>query len=746
MNSLKDIIPFENKAYTERTPLLLKMVYPKTKKQKKLLLKDRDINKYIRSHDFYDGDEDGVRKWLELGKKLIYILHDFHTGKSNYLSLIDSRGDLREMFPEIQGRSIINSYNRDKTRRHIYTQSIVNGIPVFRFYVFNIDYLYDDDPNRKIQGFYETHRIWYEDGKFWQEAREGGVKPFKAAYRDSVYHYKYMLIGDEINFYNIMPELALSPFYHMGMGVNNHDYRLLNGESVRYVYNFMKGEKEYKYFPKLPKNFNRSLKMSFIQFYNTMSRTPKTKINKNVPTEIKEHLLNNLVCTCEKERKALEYRRASKLTNDCYNYKNNLLVMLTINENLCVYRYYYLGVEYARIYFTPTKMFKFLFDFKSYSWVSTKTCIIFDSPMKTINKLKSNKTILNRINFQSFNSKYTSCLTYWCLRNVVFEQLSKMGRNDILDSFVDSCGPIWYYVNNDTTKKIKSAKSVSDLLSFSAKNLKFIDKISYNQLLWLSVNYKKISKQYFGEDVVLTLKAIEAANYDLDTIKKVRMVYRGDYKGFYNFFRVLVNRKYPQSELSEYIDYCRMVPDANRFARHHFSKKIKPKDISIFHRRVITDYNAYQGCKRQIEDKELNKKFKKVVKQDIYKQFLCEDDNFTIISPKCPNDLIVEGAMLSHCVGSYRHKMANGQSFIYFIRRKECIDEAYYTMEIVPKSKNIQSEKSTYDYDIAQIFGEHDKTIDNDELRNFIEAFKEKFPIIKEYGYMKWTGQNYFDR
>lgn len=90
--------------------------------------------------------------------------------------------------------------------------------------------------------------------------------------------------------------------------------------------------------------------------------------------------------------------------------------------------------------------------------------------------------------------------------------------------------------------------------------------------------------------------------------------------------------------------------------------------------------------------------------------------------------------------------MANGNSFIYFIRKKDEIETPYYTMEIVPTliKEKTKKDPAVYSYDINQIFGYGDKTIDNDELRNFIEKFKSANEIIKYYGYLRFGGADYW--
>lgn len=54
----------------------------------------------------------------------------------------------------------------------------------------------------------------------------------------------------------------------------------------------------------------------------------------------------------------------------------------------------------------------------------------------------------------------------------------------------------------------------------------------------------------------------------------------------------------------------------------------------------------------------------------------------TVRVPIDGNDIIAEGAKLSHCVGGYATKHANGRTTILFIRKKSDPDTPYFTLEI----------------------------------------------------------------
>lgn len=75
-------------------------------------------------------------------------------------------------------------------------------------------------------------------------------------------------------------------------------------------------------------------------------------------------------------------------------------------------------------------------------------------------------------------------------------------------------------------------------------------------------------------------------------------------------------------------------------------------------------------------------------------------DEFEIIVPREPKDIINEGASLSHCVGSYLESVASGYKTILFLRKVSDPDKSFYTIEVG-------------DFRIVQIHGNHNRWLGN---------------------------------
>lgn len=75
-------------------------------------------------------------------------------------------------------------------------------------------------------------------------------------------------------------------------------------------------------------------------------------------------------------------------------------------------------------------------------------------------------------------------------------------------------------------------------------------------------------------------------------------------------------------------------------------------------------------------------------------------DEFEIIVPREPKDIINEGASLNHCVGGYLESVASGYKTILFLRKVSDPDKSFYTIEVG-------------DSRIVQIHGNHNRWLGN---------------------------------
>ena len=73
--------------------------------------------------------------------------------------------------------------------------------------------------------------------------------------------------------------------------------------------------------------------------------------------------------------------------------------------------------------------------------------------------------------------------------------------------------------------------------------------------------------------------------------------------------------------------------------------------------------------------------------QQIKEKYTFSDQRYTIRVPERIEEILIEGQILSHCVGSadrYWDRMERRESYILFLRRTADLDKPYYTLEIEP--------------------------------------------------------------
>jgi hypothetical protein len=124
--------------------------------------------------------------------------------------------------------------------------------------------------------------------------------------------------------------------------------------------------------------------------------------------------------------------------------------------------------------------------------------------------------------------------------------------------------------------------------------------------------------------------------------------------------------------------------------------------------------NAHDITIKKLElnkSKHLNASIKRIYKE-LKDDYYFEDKKLFVRIAKSTSEIIDEGSKLSHCVGQYVEKVADGICIIAFIRQKDAPKEPFYTMEI-------------RNYQIWQCRGLRNCNM-TDEVKAFVEKYKNK--------------------
>lgn len=135
------------------------------------------------------------------------------------------------------------------------------------------------------------------------------------------------------------------------------------------------------------------------------------------------------------------------------------------------------------------------------------------------------------------------------------------------------------------------------------------------------------------------------------------------------------------------IDFLQIIMDyidMSNSLKIEIPKKL-PKD-------VVKRHDLLQAEIKYLEDKETEKLFMdNVIKNKKLLNVIPENKDFTIISPDKPNDLINEGLLMHHCVGTYINRYATGDSKIFFVRKKSDINTPFVTIELNRRNMLVQA-------------------------------------------------------
>ena len=157
-------------------------------------------------------------------------------------------------------------------------------------------------------------------------------------------------------------------------------------------------------------------------------------------------------------------------------------------------------------------------------------------------------------------------------------------------------------------------------------------------------------------------------------------------------------------------DYTRM---RNRFIEVDNSLPLLPpvNKVREYHDELVRRQAQLEMRLNKERAELMNKKYANVYKKA--SKFEFEEGPYSIVCPKGVEELVYEGKVLCHCVGSYQESVADGREYILFLRRSNAKDIPWYTIDILPNGS------------VRQIHTKHNGCIDKDaEGRQIMEFLR----------------------
>lgn len=359
---------------------------------------------------------------------------------------------------------------------------------------------------------------------------------------------------------------------------------------------------------------------------------------------------------------------------------------------------------------------------------------------------KNDEKIYVKKNGRKYNNISKTSTALGELNNVINEVLSiSMTKNEIVSLYETPCLELLYktkYKDIVPHIAINKDRIIGKHISNDCSSIKEIFKYRSKQELDMALDfynkYKGCINRFIFDEMFLDLffdyldseinKNILTFNQKIEIYSLLNDYQIKDSRSstslivLYRHLRYLFNNGYTFTKLIKYIKYnmedmfynvtdvlsyledYRKTLDLLNFTNDSNVKyDLYPKDLILSHDRVGFMYTMH---KNEI----LEHSFEKYAIINKEYEYHPEDDKYIIISPEKTEDLKIEGLSLSHCVGTYINRYAEGRSKIFFMRKVDNPTVPLITIELDENNALIQAR------------GKHNRALDLIE-NNFLKKW-----------------------
>lgn len=283
------------------------------------------------------------------------------------------------------------------------------------------------------------------------------------------------------------------------------------------------------------------------------------------------------------------------------------------------------------------------------------------------------------------------------------EYLAKAGLTKLVDDIVNQYG--WY---GDPENICDHARSLKDALYLNGNRVNRIKQLNggIKTLEWLQ--YEELMEETEKKIKISTeaLEYLERREIGVDTCKDI-LDELGSVNRMVNYIKKQKVR--PDDFVRTWRDYLRMAAAEGMDTTDDIVRF--PRDLRARHDQLV---ETRTNRTNQEKYEKLNRDILKHLHET--KKYFWENDQYMIIPAGKCEELVKEGQALHHCVGSsttYMEKMAAGNTWILFLRKKEMLEKPYYTIEISMK-----------DDSIIQWYSEFDRKPDKETIIKVLDKFK----------------------
>lgn len=291
------------------------------------------------------------------------------------------------------------------------------------------------------------------------------------------------------------------------------------------------------------------------------------------------------------------------------------------------------------------------------------------------------------------------------------EYFLKAGLYRLAADILETCG-YWDWHPEEICTYAKSLKGALQLDGNRTNRMKQING-GLNALRWL---------QYEEESGVIgnrlrisgeSLEYLNRKNISPDSCREI-LAELGSVNRMVNYIKK--QKIAPGKIVQTWRDYLDMARDEGLDTEDDIVRL--PKDLKARHDHLVEIRNARRDAEEMKKNKEKYRKLDKKIQEHLpeARRYFWENEGYMIIPAGKCEELMAEGRTLHHCVGRsdiYMNKMADGKSWILFLRKKEELEKPYYTIEIDMNNDNI-----------LQWYSEFDRKPDEKVIGRLLNAYK----------------------
>lgn len=318
-----------------------------------------------------------------------------------------------------------------------------------------------------------------------------------------------------------------------------------------------------------------------------------------------------------------------------------------------------------------------------------------------------------------------TCMRYSCIEVFMGNIVTTMRRTSawIVDQyfsfyhehpFVEQMLKIgWYKIvrelfENGNIAGIKSGRTISETLGISREHFLLLREATGNNPRIRDVKIIRYAEQTGKRLTVKDLRELSFVKDDgyMDLYEKY--IDAMEYTTLHKLTAYITKQNIKHG--MDYFDYVRWLSEMGYDMRNEFN--LFPRDFKKAHDERSEEYVKYQNKKKREEMKRFNKWLKKLCRETAdMEPMKLKVAGLFIRLPKRLEELKTEGEVLHHCVGTYRDRVAKGETMIFFIRREAEPEKPFYTMEWKGR--------------VVQCRGFHNCDM-TPEVKAFVEIFQEK--------------------